>query len=691
MTQTEVKEREWTVMFYLASDNPLAPSTVSQLKAIKDAGFHPEVNVIAQFDPQTPNEPTHIFDVNYVDKLMAPGESNIGFSRQEPRSRSLVMDRLWNQSDIRESIGESLKKISDKIQSTNSGGFQYSATNSMDGIERPFAFKATKLDVDMDKETNPRHSLSRFLKFCSKNYPARHYMLFIMGHGLVVGNDLFLLDEHSGDIDQSRRGKGDDNNTAKHFLSLTDLGAVLRSFKKKIKKSNYSSEFELVGFHSCSMSGVEVAYELKNTAHYMLASQGPAFVGSWPYRQILMRVFNQLGPSGPGDLLVIPNSEKTVNEARTARDLGNSVARRQSANFLGNGGSQHASAVAVVDPYDDALRPDTAQPDLSRKSSNADAGSAEGPRSENAPSIKTMLTRIFYYCLYNSYDFQLAGYSYDLCLSDLTKVGELKEPIQKLATQLTKGLKDPSTQDRILLAHLKSQSYWQENYTDLYDFCLCLVDGFRRSDIPEDATSDLKRACVTVMDKLARGAVDHDSGIIVRSEFAGPAYQYSHGLSIFFPWTEPSDRGFWQDNEGEQKSTKTRRKRGMVGGRYQDYKFQKTGWSGFLAEYFKETMRKPHKTEVLSDLRERTASTTSIDISLLERISTLIYNADGQLAKGGPSDSTGRGKGGGNDPTGDCDCSSIKNYPHSTVALTAKGREPGEEQRLSPNFFDGFS
>src|SRR5262245_26122982 len=393
MTETEVQEREWTVMFYLASDNPLAPSTVSQLKAIKDAGFHPQVNVIAQFDPQTPNEPTHIFDVNYVDKLMAPGESNIGFSRKEPRSRSLVMDRLWNQSDIRESIGESLKKI-EEARPENGRGFQNSATNGMDGIKRPFAFKATKLDVDMDKETNPRDSLSRFLKLCRKSYPARHYMLFIMGHGLVVGNDLFLLDEHSGDIDESRRGKTANNNTAKHFLSLTDLGAVLRSFKKKIKKTNSRSEFELVGFHSCSMSGLEVAYELKDTAHYMLASQGPAFVGSWPYRQILMRVFNQLGPSSPGDLLVIPNSENTINETRSASDLGGAVVLPQSANFLGNGGSQHSSAVAVADPCDDDLRLDTAQPDLKRKSSNADLDSTDGPREANAPSIKTMLTRI---------------------------------------------------------------------------------------------------------------------------------------------------------------------------------------------------------------------------------------------------------------------------------------------------------
>ena len=39
--------KEWTVMFCFATDNPLAPGTISQLKAIKNAGFHRDVNVIA--------------------------------------------------------------------------------------------------------------------------------------------------------------------------------------------------------------------------------------------------------------------------------------------------------------------------------------------------------------------------------------------------------------------------------------------------------------------------------------------------------------------------------------------------------------------------------------------------------------------------------------------------------------------
>ena len=63
--------KEFTLMFYFASDNPLAISVVSQLKAIKAAGFHKEANVIVQFDPFTEGTPTHIFDVNMINKINA--------------------------------------------------------------------------------------------------------------------------------------------------------------------------------------------------------------------------------------------------------------------------------------------------------------------------------------------------------------------------------------------------------------------------------------------------------------------------------------------------------------------------------------------------------------------------------------------------------------------------------------------
>ena len=87
--------KEWTIMFYFATDNPLAVSAVSQLKAIKDAGFHHAANVVAQFDPYTEGTPTHVFDVNVVNKLKLPGRANIGFQGNDPTVRSLIEDKLW--------------------------------------------------------------------------------------------------------------------------------------------------------------------------------------------------------------------------------------------------------------------------------------------------------------------------------------------------------------------------------------------------------------------------------------------------------------------------------------------------------------------------------------------------------------------------------------------------------------------
>src|SRR6185503_21334546 len=78
--------------------------------------------------------------------------------------------------------------------------------------------------------------------------------------------------------------------------------------------------------------------------------------------------------------------------------------------------------------------------------------------------------------LHNSTDFMFSGLSADLCLSSLdpVKIDALTAPIQALTKALKEGLKVRRGRELITLSHLKAQSYWQETYTDLYDFCFCL-------------------------------------------------------------------------------------------------------------------------------------------------------------------------------------------------------------------------
>ena len=169
------ERRQLTLMFYFASDNPLAPSIVSQLKALKSAGFHAGANVIAHFDPYTRDTPSHVFEVNVVEKLkLPPGELFVGFDADDPFVRKLVLDKVWEEGDgdsdgahVRKLIGELLRNR--KTWAEGDGRKLPVLPNGVFGGER-----------------SPKESLETFLEFCRRKYPADRYMLFILGHGVVV-------------------------------------------------------------------------------------------------------------------------------------------------------------------------------------------------------------------------------------------------------------------------------------------------------------------------------------------------------------------------------------------------------------------------------------------------------------------------------------------------------------------------
>jgi Clostripain family len=692
--------KEWTLMFYFASDNPLAPSIVSQLKALKNAGFHPEANVVARFDPHTVGTPLHTFDVNLVPKLEAhvrrealtnpefapegelrqrltvalanhepPKTHQVGFPSNDPFIRNLVLDKLWGDSTVPNGDNGQEKQINDLIRDKlvndtvsflsyrlspdgramtigesvvetiksaveSSGLIKYDppdpdafdlaaakpngagpekgssgpggngkADATPGGAEPEKSLGALTIAEKARRRADkvaPKDALHRFLQFCAKNYPARHYMLFILGHGLIVGNDMFLLDEHAD----------------KPSLSLSDLGEVLRNFdvaindkslNQDIKEGDPKRELSLIGFHSCSMSSIEVAYELEGAARYMLASQGPEFVGSWPYTQILVRVFNDL--------------------VAGKKDIGETA------------------------------------------------------------------TKIFHYCFYNSYDFQLAGYSFDLSLCDLDGVSEKTvDTIGNLASELMAALGDEGgggadefIKGLILLAHWDAQSFWHDTYTDLCDFCLCLnkrcADALTDSAVTvSEETRDKLGRIQIACDGLTKKLVG-DGGVILRSGFAGPSYQYSRGFSVFFPWSQPSNDDFWLTDYPTK------------------YRFgQKTKWHDFLQRYFDNTMRATREetdqaqTESASEpMSESGESGDRLDVQLLDAITAHIFEGGepGQLGKGGGSDAMGKGggsdatgKGGGSDASGDdCDCQSIKNYPSVTRRRRRKVKSgDGEDQ-----------
>ena len=573
--------KEWTIMFYFATDNPLAVSAVSQLKAIKDAGFHPDANVVAQFDPYTAGTPTHVFDVNVVNKLKTPDRANIGFSGNDPTVRSLIEDKLWR--DERTSTPEPVAATTAANPELIRNALNRVLKQSYNINYKPPVAPDMRGDSysDPSEELSPEASLRGFLRFCADKYPARHYMLFMLGHGVVVGNDIFMLDEHAG----------------KNSLTLIELGQILAEFKHTIELEDQA--FDLVSFHSCSVSSIEVAYELQGTAKYMLASQGPAFVGSWPYRQILVRIFNALA-------------------GKTAVDM------------------------------------------------------------------RDLMYQIHRSCMLNSADYLLAGYSFQLTLCDLDKMATIKEEIDELARALTAGLKtEPANElsiDSILLSHWKSQSFFNEMYTDLYDFCFCLGNKIKEFEAEGKTSAELTaiyQACGKVMDLLVKENPKQDSQsntqqMIVASDSLGPAFQYSRGLSIYFPWSEPS-------------------KDSHIMSQYERYRFStdiKNNWVGFLKTYFEMTKRTASNDE--QDQRRTLAAplpvngSMIIDRALDEDIASLVYNGEGTpdlsaaLAgglKGDPTDKAG----------GDYEPVSIKNFPRDIRTRKARMKQAAPKFPINRN------
>ncbi|HSF18099.1 MAG TPA: clostripain-related cysteine peptidase [Vicinamibacteria bacterium] len=121
-------------------------------------------------------------------------------------------------------------------------------------------------------------------------------------------------------------------------------------------------------------------------------------------------------------------------------------------------------------------------------------------------------------------DFDLAGQSVDLSACEIDRTKRLADAVARLSHAMETRLNDAGFRDALVLSHWKVQAYKSEQYVDLWDFCDLLQ---RHSD--DEA---VRSACHSVKDAIS----DPRRGMVKKSIFNGPAYQHSHGLSIYFPW-----------------------------------------------------------------------------------------------------------------------------------------------------------
>jgi len=518
-------QNDWTIMIFFAGEQDLSPSMTSQLKAIKDAGFQKDTSVLIHYDPNRKGVGTFTFDINRKRKQEMATAIGDG---KDPFVRNLVEDVI------------------------------------------PGAPKGATAE----------EALKTFLAMGGRFHPAKHYMIILVGHGVIVGNDAFLPD-----------------NTPETAITLEQLGNILSNFRGYADL--HGGTVEMIGLHSCSMSAMEVVYQLKGAARYLLATEGMSFVGSWPYRQMMKKILNE------------------IDEA---------------------------------------------------KSHNRDV------------NIDQLIMSLHKLCLYNSTDFMFSGLSADLSLCSLQpdKVEELNAPIRALTRALKQGLKDQRGVELITLAHLESQSYYQENYTDLYDFCLCLE---KKCGGDDPVQADMKAACEAVRSRLQE--TNKPDGLVVHTDFFGPVYQYSHGLSVYFPWAPPvhDDPPLPGDD---------------ILLRYKDYAFTKQlgedSWLSFLEDYFKATLRESREVEddayktievvAKAEGRARVSAAGNGTFTGAPAVSMVDALDDGGR-KSSPELSDREGKSSPELTGGGCGCS-VKNYPMRFTQSPRAFQDPNRGRNGSP-------
>lgn len=125
-------------------------------------------------------------------------------------------------------------------------------------------FKKNSQVVGELGKTNMAHPqmLKDFVTWGMKEFPAKHYMVIMSGHGMgFVGS---MPDEASDDIMLTPELK-------------SAMDAVTKETGKKI---------DILGMDSCLMANTETAYALKDSTDFLVASEEVLFSGNWDYTEM---------------------------------------------------------------------------------------------------------------------------------------------------------------------------------------------------------------------------------------------------------------------------------------------------------------------------------------------------------------------------------------------------------------------
>jgi hypothetical protein len=230
---------DWTIMVYLSGDNNLSSEMLWAITEIErvSATTSPRVAVTVQYDP------------------LSPGVGTLRYA--------IAKQSAW--------------PVSQRVKD----------------LPITVPFRSACRDVLPAEDAASPAALRDFIDWSTKHYRSTRRMLILSGHGSGSDGD-FLTDNNpgasSGGGPKPAAAAAMDAAPRPGSLTIPALRLALDAPKAPTARpgaTTRSPRIDVLGMDSCLMSTMEVAYEIRNSVRFLVASEGFVPNTGWPYAELL--------------------------------------------------------------------------------------------------------------------------------------------------------------------------------------------------------------------------------------------------------------------------------------------------------------------------------------------------------------------------------------------------------------------
>ncbi len=264
-------------------------------------------------------------------------------------------------------------------------------------------------------------------------------------------------------------------------LSIPDIGTFIQVLRRALRvragdTNPEHSQIHLVGMDSCLMSTLEVCYEVRKDALYLVGTEGFAPLSGWPYQRVLKALRD--------------------DPAATVRE----IVERYCRYYRDYEDSGTSTDIAAIDLRQIQRLADNLERLVGHLMDNLKELMGSRPSSGPSGPPPFSITKE--------------------PLDELVELGRYPEPPPNYNPR-----KGRAVRNALVLARWHAQSYMGEQQVDIWDFC----DQLCRFLPAESEYDELRTACGKVKD-----AVD---AAVLTNAWTGTEFQHSHGLSLYFPFS----------------------------------------------------------------------------------------------------------------------------------------------------------